>query len=149
MIQSTPFLDALVIGAGISGLTATHGLDGRAPDDVVLLTIFSGGRRDPEVATASDENVAAAVRAEIAALLRARGPPLWQEVVRWPRAIPQNDLGHLDRLRRIDAAEAALPGLFFYAHYRGGVAVGDRIKHGHLTATQVDAFVAGKALKTD
>ena len=122
--------------------------DGRAPEGTVLITTFSGGRRNPEIATASDDSVAAEVRAEIAALLGARGPPLWQEVVRWPRAIPQYDLGHLDRLRRIDAAEAAMPGLFFCANYRGGVAVGDRIKNGHVTATQVDAFVAGKTLKT-
>ncbi len=122
--------------------------DGRAPEGAVLLTTFSGGRRDPEVATASDENVAAAVRAEIAALLGARGPPLWQEVVRWPRAIPQYDLGHLDRLRRIDAAEAAVPGLFFCANYRGGVAVGDRIRNGHATAALVDAFIAGRTLET-
>lgn len=116
--------------------------DGRAPEGAVLLTTFSGGRRNPEVATTSDEDVAAAVREELAALLGTSRPPLWQEVVRWQRAIPQYDLGHLDRLRRIDAVEAAVPGLFFCANYRGGVAVGDRIKNGHATATKVDAFIA-------
>ena len=32
---------------------------------------------------------------ELAALVGARAAPLWPEVMRWPRAIPQYDLGHL------------------------------------------------------
>jgi len=116
--------------------------DGRAPDGSVLLTTFAGGRRNPEVAAASDADITTLVRAELVASLGARGAPLWQEVVRWPFAIPQYDLGHLDRVRRIDAAEAAVPGLYFCANYRGGVAVGDRIKSGHAMAERVDAFDA-------
>jgi oxygen-dependent protoporphyrinogen oxidase len=116
---------------------------GRAPDGFVLLTTFCGGRRNPEVAAASDDDIAANVRRELDALLSARAPPLWQEVVRWPQAIPQYDLGHLDRLRRVDAAEAAVPGLFFCANYRGGVAVGDRIGCGAAMAARIDAFLTG------
>ena len=116
--------------------------DGRAPEGSVLLTTFAGGRRNAEVAAASDADIAASVRAELASCLGARGAPLWQEVVRWPQAIPQYDIGHLTRLRRIDVAEAAVPGLYFCANYRGGVAVGDRIKCGHAMAEQVDAFIA-------
>ena len=47
----------------------------------------------------------------------------------------------LARLRRIDAAEAAVPGLYFCANYRGGLAVGDRVKCGDTMAAQVDAFL--------
>ena len=119
--------------------------DGRAPEGSVLLTSFAGGRRNPEVAAASDVEIATSVRAELAARLGAHGAPLWQEVVRWPRAIPQYDIGHLDRVRRIDAAQAAVPGLYFCANYRDGVAVGDRIKGGHTSAEQVDAFLAARA----
>jgi oxygen-dependent protoporphyrinogen oxidase len=119
--------------------------EGRAADGSVLLTTFAGGRRNPEVESMAEADIAAAVRAELAERLGARGVPLWQEVVRWPRAIPQYDIGHLDRVRHIDAAEAALPGLYFCANYRGGVSVGDRIKCGHATAEQADAFIATRA----
>ena len=74
---------------------------------------------------------------------RARAPA-WQEIVRWPQAIPQYDIGHLDRLRPVEAAEAAVPGLLFFANYRGGVSVGDRIQHGDTTAAQVDAFLGAR-----
>jgi len=123
--------------------------DGRAPEGSVLLTSFAGGRRNPAIASASDAEIAASVRAELQARVGAHGAPLWQELARWPQAIPQYDIGHLDRMRRIDAAEAAVPGLYFCANYRGGVAVGDRIKMGQSTAEQVDAFVTGRPATTD
>ncbi len=123
--------------------------DGRAPEGSVLLTSFAGGRRNPGIASASDAEIATSVRAELAARLGAHGAPLWQEVARWPQAIPQYDIGHLDRMRRIDAAEAAVPGLYFCANYRSGVAVGDRIKIGQSTAEQVAGFVAARAATAD
>jgi len=41
----------------------------------------------------------------------------------------------------VDDAEAALPGLYFCANYRGGVAVGDRIVRGEATAGDVDEYL--------
>lgn len=115
--------------------------DGRAPEDAVLLTAFAGGKRNPEIAAVPDGVVASAVHDELADLVGAAQRPQWQEVVRWPQAIPQYDLGHIARLRHIDAAEAAVPGLYFCASYRGGVAVGNRVKCGDTTAAQIDAFL--------
>ncbi len=115
--------------------------DGRAPGDMVLLTTFAGGRRNPEVAGMTDAGLADAVHAELSDLVGARAAPAWREVVRWPQAIPQYDLGHLERLRPVEAAEVANPGLWFCANYRGGVAVGDRIAKGDALAADVDAFV--------
>ena len=42
----------------------------------------------------------------------------------------------------MEAAEAANPGLWFCANWRGGVAVGDRIAKGDLLAGEIDTFVA-------
>ncbi len=92
----------------------------------------------------SDDALKKAVHAELADLVGARAAPAWQEIVRWPKAIPQYDLGHLDRLRPVEAAEAAVPGLHFFANYRGGVSVGDRIQHADTTAAQVDAFLGAR-----
>ncbi len=127
---------------GILGsLFSSSMFEGRTPEDTVLLTTFAGGRRNPEIATMSDSGVAGLVRAELADLVGARAAPLWQEIVRWPQAIPQYDLGHLQRLRHVEATEAKLPGLYFCASYRGGVAVGDCIKNGHNIAERVDAWL--------
>jgi oxygen-dependent protoporphyrinogen oxidase len=117
---------------------------GRAPDGTVLLTSFAGGRRDPAMMTRSDEAIMQTVHDELASLVGAAAKPLWQEVVRWPQAIPQYTIGHLDRLRDVEAAEIALPGLHFCANYRGGVSVGDCIKSAHAMADTVDRSLRSK-----
>jgi protoporphyrinogen/coproporphyrinogen III oxidase len=111
--------------------------DGRSPADTVLLTTFLGGRRDPDLPFLPDEDLAMIVAGELAALLDARGEPLFCAVNRWPRAIPQYTLGHLDRIARAERAQTALPGLFLCASYRGGISVADCIKSGLQTAATV------------
>jgi oxygen-dependent protoporphyrinogen oxidase len=121
----------------LGSLFSSSMFEGRAPEGTVLLTTFAGGRRNPEMSTLADEAVGAAVHAELADLVGAKAPPLWQEVVRWPQAIPQYNLGHLALLRHVEAAEDALPGLYFCANYRGGVSVSDCIKNGDAMAERI------------
>jgi oxygen-dependent protoporphyrinogen oxidase len=81
------------------------------------------------------------VAAEHRALLGTRAPALWNEVTRWPRAIPQYEMGHLARLGKVAEAETAVPGLRFCANYRGGVSVGDCIANGHAMAESLGAWL--------
>lgn len=111
--------------------------DGRAPAGQALLTTFVGGQRQPALPALPEDEIAALVRDEHAALLGVRNAPLWQVVTRWPRAIPQYTLGHLDRVARVLAAQQRLPGLHFCANWKGGVSVGDCIRNGHLVADAV------------
>lgn len=123
--------------------------DGRAPEDVVLFTTFVGGRRDPQLLSRSDEDLAEIVCEELAALVGARGAPVFCELTRWPRAIPQYTLGHLDRIRRAEQAQHALPGLYLCASYRGGVAVGDCIRSGRETAEAVMNYLGASRAITN
>jgi len=115
--------------------------EGRATEGTVLLTTFVGGRRDPALPARSEAALATLVHEELGELVGAGAAPLWSEVTRWPEAIPQYDLGHRERLRPVDDAERALPGLFFCANYRGGVSVGDCIKSGHAMAEGAAGFL--------
>jgi len=116
--------------------------EGRAPADTVLLTSFVGGMRQPDLAAKADDELAAMVYAELQALVGAREPPLWTDVTRWTRAIPQYNVGHREHLRAIEEAERQIPGLSFCANYRGGVSVGDRIQ---AARTAADRIVAVRA----
>jgi len=128
----------------LGSLFSSSMFPGRAPDGTVLLTSFAGGRRDPAMMTRSDEAIMQTVHDELASLVGAAAKPLWQEVVRWPQAIPQYTIGHLDRLHDVEAAEIALPGLHFCGNYRGGVSVGDCIKSAHAMADTVDRSLRSK-----
>jgi oxygen-dependent protoporphyrinogen oxidase len=119
--------------------------DGRAPEGTVLLTSFVGGARDPELPAGSDAEIAAIVHGDLQALLGARSDPAWTAITRWSQAIPQYNLGHRERLRPVGDAEAALPGLFFCASYRGGVSIGDRIQAANATTDGVTRFLGGSA----
>jgi oxygen-dependent protoporphyrinogen oxidase len=113
--------------------------ENRSPSEVAMLTTFVGGRRNPELALAGDFELKRSVHEELARLLGAGAEPLWTEVTRWSRAIPQYTLGHLQRLARVEEAEGRLPGLYFCANYRGGVSIGDCVKAGHAIAERVAA----------
>ncbi len=115
--------------------------EGRAPAGTALLTSFVGGQRQPDLAALAEDEIAAIARAEHRVLLGASEAPLFQVVTRWPRAIPQYTLGHLARVGRAEAASRALPGLFFSANWKGGVAVGDCIRNGHRVAADTAAYL--------
>ncbi len=119
--------------------------EGRAPAGTALLTTFIGGQRHPDLPALPEADIAALAHAEHTALLGARAAPLFQAVTRWPRAIPQYTLGHLERVARAEAATRALPGLFLCASWRGGVSVGDCIKNGHLEADAAATYLRARA----
>jgi oxygen-dependent protoporphyrinogen oxidase len=122
-------------------LFSSSRFEGRAGPGTALLTTFVGGLRQPQLPGLPEDEIGALVQAEHQALLGASQAPLFQRVTRWPRAIPQYTLGHLGRVARAEAAQQALPGLFFCANWKGGVSVGDCIKNGHLGADAVTAHL--------
>jgi protoporphyrinogen/coproporphyrinogen III oxidase len=124
--------------AVLGSLFSSSMFEGRAPDGRVVLTTFVGGRRNPELAALGDAALGDLVHEELQRLVGARAAPLWNEITRWQRAIPQYTLGHLQRVAVVDAAERTIPGLFFCANYRGGIAIGDCVKSGHAIAERVN-----------
>lgn len=102
---------------------------GRAPAEHVLLTAFIGGARNPDAYARDDAALIARVVEDLTPLLGLEGAPDFARVTRWPRAIPQYNIGHLERLGRIDAALGELPGLDLIGNWRGGIAVGDCVNN--------------------
>lgn len=110
---------------------------GRAPPGHVALTAFAGGRTDPEIATWDDERVLDLVTSELSRALGTRGRPVAQHVRRWPRAIPQYEIGHGLFVERARALEARLPGLSVAGNVLGGVSVPDCIRNATLLAERL------------
>ena len=132
-------------GRQVLGVLFTSTLfEGRAPAGGAMLTTFIGGRRQPDLPGMPEADIAALAHAEHQTLLGARGRPRFQEVTRWPRAIPQYTLGHLGRVARATAASNVLPGLFFVANWKGGVSVGDCIRNGHQGAAEVAGWLRNR-----
>jgi len=110
---------------------------GRADDDRVLITAFIGGRRRPEAAEGSEAEIVERVLADLGPLLGIDGEPLFQRAQIWPRAIPQYERGHLERIAEIDRLLEALPGLSLAGNWRDGIAVGDCLENGRKLADRL------------
>lgn len=113
----------------------------RAPADRVVLTTFVGGTRQPELALQDDAALVATVKGELEQLVGVAGEPIAARVSRWARAIPQYNLGHLDRVARVERLADAQPGLYFCANWRGGISVGDCIKSSYAAAERIARFL--------
>jgi oxygen-dependent protoporphyrinogen oxidase len=66
-------------------------------------------------------------------------PPSFTEVIRWPRGIPQYNVGHLARVSALDAALRRWPGLHLTGNAYKGVGLNDCIRNG---AQLADALAA-------
>ena len=103
---------------------------GRAPAGHVAVTAFLGGSMTPEIVRLDDDALRQLVLDDLSLALDLSGDPVVSVVHRWPRAIPQYELGHG---RFVDAAtsiEAAHPGLVLAGSFVGGVSVGDCAERG-------------------
>jgi oxygen-dependent protoporphyrinogen oxidase len=109
----------------------------RAPREQALLRAFLGGARDPDAVDRSDESLIGAAVGDLSAVLGIRHPPSLTRVYRWRRASPQQEVGHLARVARIDERLARLPGLFLSGTGVRGVGIPDCIADGRATAARI------------
>jgi oxygen-dependent protoporphyrinogen oxidase len=116
---------------------------GRAPAGHVLLTSFVGGATNPGAGSLSTGELCDLVHREIAPLLRIRVAAVFSHVQVYPRALPQYNIGHTERLRALERLRADLPGLFFVGNYLRGPAIGNCVDLAMTTAETL-----GKQLKS-
>ena len=101
---------------------------GRAPEGHVALMAFAGGRTDPAVLDLTDDDVHAMVADDLRRSVGATGTPVIQSIRRWPRAIPQYEVGHGRYVELASKLETENPGLFIAGNVLGGISVPDCIR---------------------
>jgi len=109
----------------------------RAPGDRVLMRAFVGGARDPDALQKTDAELVDVAMNALRPLLGISGAPLLTRVYRWERANAQHEVGHLDRLARIEDALKHLPGIFLTGSGYRGVGIPDCVADGRATGRQV------------
>ena len=117
---------------------------GRAPADIVLMRCFiraTAGETDG----LSESDMAEMARAELADILGVAAPPLWSRAYRWDRAMPQYVVGHLERVERIDARLAALPGVRVAGGAYKGSGIPDTVRFSRAQARALLDDLTGAA----
>ena len=95
----------------------------RAPEGEALLTVFVGGERQPELATAHIKQLKETVLPELESLLGVKGPPTFCHLKHWQQAIPQYKLGYERFLETMNRIESDHQGLHLAGNYRTGISV--------------------------
>ena len=80
-------------------------------DDLVVVRASIGRYGDTTTLQRDDADLVSAVRDELRLTIGLTATPVDTRVTRWGGGLPQYAVGHVDRVRRIRAAIAAVPGL--------------------------------------
>jgi protoporphyrinogen/coproporphyrinogen III oxidase len=107
---------------------------GRAPDGHVLLRAFAGGALQPEIFALDEREIGARVEADLRELLSITARPIFAEVAKWGRSMPQYEVGHLDRIAAIEGEVKKLPGLTLAGNAYRGAGIPDCIRSGEAAA---------------
>ena len=117
--------------------------DGSVPDTTEEVNALP----DANLEALDDQALVATVRAELGTLLDLTAPPLLVRVHRFPRAMPQYAVGHLDRVAAIEAGVARLPGLALAGAAYRGIGIPDCVHDGEQAAERVLAGLAPARLR--
>jgi len=137
------FLVPAVEGRAMLACTFVHRkFLGRTPPGKAVFRAFLGGMNREALLTESDEALVATVRRELSEILEAATfsadvAPEYAQVSRWRRAMAQYAVGHKERMQRIGARVAKLPGLRLVGNAYDGIGVPDCIRLGRQAAREL------------
>ena len=137
-----------VVPQGERTITACTWLSRKWPqeDDAnrAVVRCFVGRAGDEAPLRMPDEDLIATVRSEAERAAPMPAAPDAVHLARWERAMPQYEVGHLDRLARIDTAITASPGVFLAGSAYRGVGIADCVRQGEEAAVRVREFLESR-----
>ncbi|MGG6314342.1 protoporphyrinogen oxidase [Paenibacillus macerans] len=112
-----------------------------SPDDKMLLRCYVGRSGDEENVFLPDEELAELVLKDLKQLMNVTARPLFTEITRLPKSMPQYPVGHLEHIAGLnERLEASLPGVYATGAAFYGVGLPDCIKQ----AKELAERMAGK-----
>jgi oxygen-dependent protoporphyrinogen oxidase len=111
----------------------------RTPEGGRILRAFFGGASAESLSSRSDEEIASAALQQLRKILGPIPEPAFHTVRRWPRSLPQYEVGHLERIAKLEELVARIPGLHLLGNSYHGVGVPDLIRDARATARKIVA----------
>jgi oxygen-dependent protoporphyrinogen oxidase len=137
--EALPEATGFVVPRGRAPMTAATFVSRKWPDTAfgtrAVVRCFVGAVGFEDVLDEPDQEITDAVCRHLAAFLPLPGRPAASSVVRWPRSMPQYEVGHLECIRAI---EDSLPGgIFLTGNAYHGVGVADAVRSAGLAGERV------------
>ncbi len=121
---------------------ADQKFDGRAPAGSRLIRAFFGGATADSLLNTSDEDIASLAMEELQQILGPLPDPVLTVVRRWPRALPQYAVGHLERMAELHQRVRSDQNLWLLGNGYRGVGLPDLIREARSAAREVAAHPA-------
>jgi len=109
----------------------------RAPEGYALVRVFIGRAGQEKQITWDDDALLEIAREELDLTLGITAEPLLTQIYQWEKAMPQYNIGHPERLKRINAALEEFPGLALAGNGYIGIGIPDCIHSGKLAAEKI------------
>lgn len=102
------------------------------PQDKIVLRVFMGKPGDDTVQRLDAEQLKELALREIQHIMKFNAKPLWVELTRLDKSMPQYKVGHRDLVSRLkDYAAKAYPGLYIIGTPFDGVGMPDGVRQAH------------------
>ncbi|MFB6722368.1 protoporphyrinogen oxidase [Kribbella sp. NPDC056345] len=111
-----------------------------AGGELAVLRTSVGRLGEEYVLQRSDEELVQLAVSDLKKAIGLQGPVIGSIVTRWGGGLPQYAVGHLDRVDRVEAAVAAIPGLAVAGAAYRGVGIAACVASGVRAATRVRGF---------
>jgi oxygen-dependent protoporphyrinogen oxidase len=121
----------------LSGSFTSMKFSGRCPEGCVLIRVFLGGAKHPELLDLTDETLIAIAEEQLGQLLDIRGRSFLQRLTRWRAVMPQYEVGHVERIVGIEARIKRLSTVALAGNAYQGVGVPQCIRTGELAAERI------------
>jgi oxygen-dependent protoporphyrinogen oxidase len=145
--EQLPEGTGFVAPAGRGTVTACTWVSRKWPHDAfgdrAVLRCFVGRAGDEEALELPDTDLIRVAEREVGEALSLRERSERSRVVRWHRAMPQYEVGHLARVSRIEQNLAAVPNVFLTGAAYRGVGIADCVRQAKETADRVAAYLDG------
>jgi len=129
--------------SGLIGCSFSHQkFEGRAVhENHVLLRAFVGGAYGHLIFNKSDQEIVADVFSELKNILNITGEPIETLFRRYPRGMPQYEVGHLKKIDGLFKTAEFYPGLFLTGTAYRGIGIPDCVKSAKETAEKIASFL--------
>lgn len=111
--------------------------DGRAPEGYILIRAFVGGALNPEILELKDDQIIDRAISELKEILGIKDDPEFTLIQRYPQAMPQYHLGHIEKVESIFGKLTKYKGLVLAGNAYSGVGIPECVHSGELAAESI------------
>lgn len=108
--------------------------DGRASKNYILIRAFVGGALNPKILELEDDQIIDRAKRELKEILKIKDDPKFSLITRYPNAMPQYHLGHLDKVADIQKRLLEYNGLEIAGNAYSGVGIPECVHSGEQAA---------------